>query len=156
MVPIREMTDVMKIVKEQASLKSKQWIRLKRGLYKDDLAQVGQGRRAVIAMHLCSISVIVLFPLNLGTKVAYIVAFYACKSKSHNFPLLFLVFENQPIMSDEPRLYVNSLSCKLLFSHVSVMCILTSARVQLPVMNNLPLSIRLITLRLHRILSISS
>lgn len=42
MVPIKEMTDVMKIVKEQASLKSKQWVRLKRGLYKDDLAQVGQ------------------------------------------------------------------------------------------------------------------
>ncbi|KAK2179528.1 hypothetical protein NP493_486g02048 [Ridgeia piscesae] len=40
MVPIREMTDVMKIVKEQASLKSKQWVRLKRGLYRDDLAQV--------------------------------------------------------------------------------------------------------------------
>ena len=50
MVPIREMTDVMKIVKEQASLKSKQWVRLKRGLYKDDLAQVGQGRRTVIAL----------------------------------------------------------------------------------------------------------
>ena len=47
MVPIREMTDVMKIVKEQASLKAKQWVRLKRGLYRDDLAQVGH---RVVAM----------------------------------------------------------------------------------------------------------
>ena len=40
MVPIKEMTDVLRVVKEQAGLKSKQWVRVKRGLYKDDLAQV--------------------------------------------------------------------------------------------------------------------
>ena len=40
MVPIREMTDVMKVVKEVVSVKPKQWVRLKRGIYKDDLAQV--------------------------------------------------------------------------------------------------------------------
>ncbi|XP_059170624.1 transcription elongation factor SPT5-like [Physella acuta] len=40
MVPIREMTDVLKVVKETASLKPKAWVRLKRGIYKDDLAQV--------------------------------------------------------------------------------------------------------------------
>jgi len=40
MVPIKEMTDVMRVVKEQAGLKSKQWVRIKRGVFKDDLAQV--------------------------------------------------------------------------------------------------------------------
>ncbi|XP_068702308.1 transcription elongation factor SPT5-like [Montipora capricornis] len=40
MVPIKEMTDVMKVVKEIVSVKPKQWVRLKRGIYKDDLAQV--------------------------------------------------------------------------------------------------------------------
>lgn len=40
LVPIDEMIDVMKVVKETAQLKPKQWVRLKGGLYKDDLAQV--------------------------------------------------------------------------------------------------------------------
>jgi len=40
MVPIPEMTDVMKVVKEVVSVKPKQWVRLKRGICKDDLAQV--------------------------------------------------------------------------------------------------------------------
>jgi transcription elongation factor SPT5 len=31
MVPIKEMTDVLKVVKEQSGLKPKQWVRLKRG-----------------------------------------------------------------------------------------------------------------------------
>ena len=40
MVPIKEMTDVLRVVKEQVGLKTKQWVRLKRGVFKDDLAQV--------------------------------------------------------------------------------------------------------------------
>jgi len=40
MVPIKEMTDVLKVVKETANLKPKAWVRLKRGVFKDDLAQV--------------------------------------------------------------------------------------------------------------------
>lgn len=40
MVPIKEMTDVLKVVKEQTGLKAKQWVRLKRSQYKDDIAQV--------------------------------------------------------------------------------------------------------------------
>ncbi|XP_063989412.1 transcription elongation factor SPT5-like [Diachasmimorpha longicaudata] len=40
MVPIKEMTDVLRVVKEQTGLRVKQWVRLKRGLYKDDIAQV--------------------------------------------------------------------------------------------------------------------
>ena len=40
MVPIKEMTDVLKVVKETANLKPKTWVRLKRGVFKDDLAQV--------------------------------------------------------------------------------------------------------------------
>lgn len=42
MVPIKEMTDVLKVVKEVTNLKPKSWVRLKRGLYKDDIAQVRQ------------------------------------------------------------------------------------------------------------------
>ncbi|XP_071795435.1 transcription elongation factor SPT5-like [Asterias amurensis] len=40
MVPIKEMTDVLKVVKEIVALKPKSWVRLKRGVFKDDLAQV--------------------------------------------------------------------------------------------------------------------
>ncbi|CAL1263965.1 unnamed protein product [Larinioides sclopetarius] len=40
MVAIKEMTDVLRVTKEKAQLKPKQWVRLKRGIYKDDLAQV--------------------------------------------------------------------------------------------------------------------
>uniref|UniRef100_UPI00358F19F6 transcription elongation factor SPT5-like isoform X3 n=1 Tax=Myxine glutinosa TaxID=7769 RepID=UPI00358F19F6 len=40
MVPIKEMTDVMKVVKQVAHLKPKSWVRLKRGVFKDDIAQV--------------------------------------------------------------------------------------------------------------------
>lgn len=40
MVPIKEMTDVLRVVKEMAHLREKQWVRLKRGIFKDDLAQV--------------------------------------------------------------------------------------------------------------------
>lgn len=40
MVPIKEMTDVLRVVKEQSILKPKAWVRLKRGIYKDDIAQV--------------------------------------------------------------------------------------------------------------------
>lgn len=44
MVPIKEMTDVLKVVKEVTNLKPKSWVRLKRGLYKDDIAQVPESR----------------------------------------------------------------------------------------------------------------
>ena len=40
MVPIKEMTDVLRVVKEQSVMKPKSWVRLKRGIYKDDIAQV--------------------------------------------------------------------------------------------------------------------
>jgi len=49
MVPIKEMTDVLKVIKETAYLKPKQWVRLKRGIFKDDLAQV----RPVLASQCC-------------------------------------------------------------------------------------------------------
>ena len=39
-LPIKEMTDVLRVVKEQTGLKAKQWVRLKRVIYKDDIAQV--------------------------------------------------------------------------------------------------------------------
>ncbi|XP_070567089.1 transcription elongation factor SPT5-like [Ptychodera flava] len=40
MVPIKEMPDVLKVVKEVVTLKPKSWVRLKRGVFKDDLAQI--------------------------------------------------------------------------------------------------------------------
>lgn len=52
MVPIKEMTDVLKVVKEQVGLKPKQWVRLKRGLYKDDIAQVDYVDLAQNQVHL--------------------------------------------------------------------------------------------------------
>ena len=52
MVPIHEMTDVLKVTREQASIKIGQWVRLKRGLYKDDLAQVDYVDQAQGQVHL--------------------------------------------------------------------------------------------------------
>lgn len=52
MVPIKEMTDVLRVVKEQSGLKSKQWVRLKRGLYRDDIAQVDYVDLAQNQVHL--------------------------------------------------------------------------------------------------------
>ena len=52
MVPIKEMTDCLKVVKESAVLKPKAWVRLKRGIFKDDLAQVDYVESAQNAVHL--------------------------------------------------------------------------------------------------------
>ncbi|KAK9886433.1 hypothetical protein WA026_016713 [Henosepilachna vigintioctopunctata] len=52
MVPIKEMTDVLRVVKEQTGLKLKQWVRLKRGIYKDDIAQVDYFDMAQNQVHL--------------------------------------------------------------------------------------------------------
>lgn len=40
MVPIKEMTDIMKVVSKVVELKNKQWVRLKKGVYKNDVAQI--------------------------------------------------------------------------------------------------------------------
>lgn len=66
MVPIKEMTDVLKVVKEVANLKPKSWVRLKRGIYKDDIAQVpgaglGQLRRPGLSV-VSSLPFAVSFP----------------------------------------------------------------------------------------------
>jgi len=52
MVPIKEMTDVLRVVKEQTGLKNKQWVRLKRGIFKDDIAQVDYIDVAANQVHL--------------------------------------------------------------------------------------------------------
>lgn len=39
-VPITQMTDLLKVINKQIVLKPKQWVRLRRGKYKDDIAQV--------------------------------------------------------------------------------------------------------------------
>lgn len=41
MVPIKEMTDVLRVVKDSTGIKRGSWVRLKRSIYKDDIAQVG-------------------------------------------------------------------------------------------------------------------
>ena len=52
MVPIKEMTDVLRVVKEQTGLKPRQWVRLKRGVFKDDLAQVDYVDMSQNSVHL--------------------------------------------------------------------------------------------------------
>ncbi|KAI1289197.1 Transcription elongation factor SPT5 [Halotydeus destructor] len=52
MVPIHEMTDVLRVTKEQAHIKRGQWVRVKRGIYKDDLAQVDYVDTAQGMVHL--------------------------------------------------------------------------------------------------------
>lgn len=52
MIPLGEMTDVLRVTKEQTQIKIGQWVRLKRGLYKDDLAQVDYVDQAQNQAHL--------------------------------------------------------------------------------------------------------
>ena len=40
MVPIKDMVDVLKVVKDLPQLKTGQYVRLKRTMYREDLAQV--------------------------------------------------------------------------------------------------------------------
>lgn len=42
MVPFKEMPDVLKVVKDVVKLKAGAWVRMKRTVYRDDLAQVEQ------------------------------------------------------------------------------------------------------------------
>ncbi|KAJ4426201.1 transcription elongation factor spt5 [Periplaneta americana] len=52
LVPFKEMTDVLRVVKQQDGLKEKQWVRLRRGMYKDDIAQVDYVELAQNQVHL--------------------------------------------------------------------------------------------------------
>lgn len=40
MVPIKEMTDILRVTKEQVGLRPKQWVRLKRGKVIHDLITI--------------------------------------------------------------------------------------------------------------------
>ena len=40
MIPLTEMPDVLKVVRDVATIKRGSWVRLKRGIYKDDIGQV--------------------------------------------------------------------------------------------------------------------
>ena len=40
MVPIKEMVDVLKVVREVSGIKRGSWVRIKRGMFKDDIARV--------------------------------------------------------------------------------------------------------------------
>ena len=40
MVPIKEMVDVLKVVCEVSGIKRGSWVRIKRGMFKDDIARV--------------------------------------------------------------------------------------------------------------------
>lgn len=48
----QEMTDVLNVVKAETGLKPKQWVRLRRGQYKDDIAQVDYVDMAQNQVHL--------------------------------------------------------------------------------------------------------
>ena len=48
MVPIKEMTDVLRVVKDTTGIKRGSWVRIKRSVYKDDIAQVGVTSLAVL------------------------------------------------------------------------------------------------------------
>lgn len=52
MVPITEMTEVLKVARNSSSVKAGQWVRLKRGLFKDDIAKVDYTDWAQNTIHL--------------------------------------------------------------------------------------------------------
>jgi len=73
MVAIREMTDVMKVVKEQVRLKEGDWVRLKRGIFRDDLAQVWRVhllpmRFAFCPCHLWPSALVTIFTTVIGWR----------------------------------------------------------------------------------------
>ena len=51
MVPIKEMTDVLRVVKDTTGIKRGSWVRIKRSVYKDDIAQVGVANWWVWSSH---------------------------------------------------------------------------------------------------------
>ena len=55
MVPIKEMVDVLKVVREVSGIKRGSWVRIKRGMFKDDIARVSYG----ICMYMCSVSIVI-------------------------------------------------------------------------------------------------
>lgn len=42
MIPIKEMTDILRVVKPANAITKGSWVRVKRGIYRDDLAKVEQ------------------------------------------------------------------------------------------------------------------
>ena len=52
MVPTKEMPDVLKVVKDVVKLKAGSWVRMKRTIYHDDLAQVEHVDMAQDQVHL--------------------------------------------------------------------------------------------------------
>ena len=64
MVPIKEMTDVVRVVKERIGLRPRQWVRLKRGIYKDDLAQVDYVDMGQNQVHLKVSNISALFSIS--------------------------------------------------------------------------------------------
>ena len=52
MVPIKEMVDVLKVVREVSGIKRGSWVRIKRGMFKDDIARVSI-RMYVLSMYIC-------------------------------------------------------------------------------------------------------
>ena len=42
MVLIKEMVDVLKVVREVSGIKRGSWVRIKRGMFKDDIARVSR------------------------------------------------------------------------------------------------------------------
>ena len=54
MVPIKEMVDVLKVVREVSGIKRGSWVRIKRGMFKDDIARVS----IYVCMYVCVYAVL--------------------------------------------------------------------------------------------------
>ena len=57
MVPIKEMVDVLKVVREVSGIKRGSWVRIKRGMFKDDIARVSTCMRVCVWLlqYVCAI-----------------------------------------------------------------------------------------------------
>ena len=53
MVPIKEMVDVLKVVREVSGIKRGSWVRIKRGMFKDDIARVSIWLSLYIRTYVC-------------------------------------------------------------------------------------------------------
>lgn len=151
MVPIKEMTDVLKVIRETAGLKPKQWVRLKRGIFRDDLAQVRRWffldpRKHLLFVYCCSLlvscvncyidfQVIMIWPASVwlisvsgNPAVHHILHLLLITWPSNHITQVFIPhcfhFVSWPL-ADFPWLFVEVFTCWLSGITCSVLCHVT-------------------------------
>ena len=81
MVPIKEMVDVLKVVREMSGIKRGSWVRIKRGMFKDDIARVSTCICVCICVccgHCNMCCRVCIYLIHAYVYVAYATHLYGC------------------------------------------------------------------------------